>query len=142
MARVTQESIDRHNAQRRQYRKEHPEKHRQYYQQNRERYKTYQRSTEEQRKAYVWSIFRLNWDDYLSMLESQNYACALCQRPFGDGIRECVDHDHACCPAGKSCGKCVRGILCDDCNKGLGHFRDDPELLRKSADYLERQPQI
>lgn len=49
-----------------------------------------------------------------------------------------VDHDHKCCPEiGRSCGKCVRGILCHNCNTGLGKFRDDPALLGAAIAYLE-----
>jgi Recombination endonuclease VII len=52
-----------------------------------------------------------------------------------------IDHDHACCPPGpgklRSCGKCIRGLLCGNCNLGLSLFRDDPKRLRKAADYIE-----
>ena len=50
-----------------------------------------------------------------------------------------VDHDHDCCPANKkSCGQCVRGFLCGDCNRALGLFRDDVESLKKAVAYLTR----
>lgn len=64
--------------------------------------------------------------------------CLICgsQLPRGVG-RWHVDHDHACCSGHYSCGACVRGVLCSPCNMGLGQFRDDPEVLRRAADYIE-----
>ena len=57
----------------------------------------------------------------------------------GNGGNLHVDHDHRCCPSErKSCGKCVRGLLCRKCNTGLGMFKDNPELLRGAADYIEK----
>ena len=42
----------------------------------------------------------------------------------------CIDHDHET--------GFVRGILCSLCNTLLGHAKDDPEILRKAAEYLDR----
>lgn len=54
--------------------------------------------------------------------------CAICGRLPGSR-RHALDHDH-------TTGK-LRDLLCDFCNKGLGQFFDDPNLMRKAADYLE-----
>lgn len=56
-------------------------------------------------------------------------SCHLCGGPQRPGKTMCVDHCH-------TTGK-VRGALCDMCNKGLGQFRDNPELMRKAANYVE-----
>jgi hypothetical protein len=73
------------------------------------------------------------------MLAGQGQACAMCRRPFKKGERVCADHDHACCPpsptTAKTCGKCIRGLLCFRCNTALGYI----ELYRDRADaYLAR----
>lgn len=47
-----------------------------------------------------------------------------------------VDHDHACCPTGAGCKKCVRGYLCHDCNIAEGTLRT-PERARLLAVYME-----
>ncbi len=64
-------------------------------------------------------------DELDRLVEQQGGRCLICGR---DGP-EHVDHDH-------ETGE-VRGILCFNCNGGLGQFRDDPEALRRAADYLE-----
>jgi hypothetical protein len=62
--------------------------------------------------------------------------CELCgQPPNGRGSKAksahiCFDHDHA---TGRP-----RGWLCDRCNKVLGMVKDNPELLRILAAYLEK----
>lgn len=79
-------------------------------------------------------------DQFNSMLSAQGGKCAICDatEPGGQG-RWVIDHDHACCPGKGSCGECVRGLLCNACNVGLGMFKDDPDLIRVGAEYLERR---
>jgi len=81
-------------------------------------------------------------DDSLfkEMLRLQGGSCAICKSEKPDGNNGWhLDHDHSCCEGINTCGKCVRGILCSSCNKGLGHFRDSPELMQKAIWYLKRE---
>jgi hypothetical protein len=60
------------------------------------------------------------------MLEAQRYACAMGGKPFGENDRIFADHDHACRPkqhgaTAKTCGNCIRGLLCFRCNTALGY---------------------
>ena len=48
-----------------------------------------------------------------------------------------IDHDHSCCPGNRSCGKCVRGILCTQCNTALGLLKDSKEVLQNLIKYLD-----
>lgn len=76
----------------------------------------------------------LTKESYKKLFEAQQGRCAVC------GVspeKLAIDHDHACCPKEKSCGKCVRKLLCGTCNSGLGFFKDSPELLIKAAEYLK-----
>lgn len=83
--------------------------------------------------------YNLSPERYAAMLQAQDSCCAICgtDRPGGQG-RFHVDHDHKCCPGIRSCGRCVRGLLCNNCNAGLGRFEDNVVALRKAIDYLEQ----
>lgn len=70
-------------------------------------------------------------------MRSQFYRCAICNTPFVF-TQPCVDHDHVCCPGKKSCGKCLRQILCWRCNIVLGHVDDDIQLLTRMIGYLDK----
>lgn len=65
-------------------------------------------------------------------IAKQKGLCAICSCPAG-GKRHCsrlhVDHCH-------ETGK-FRGMLCSNCNKALGHAKDNSDILRKMADYLD-----
>lgn len=84
----------------------------------------------------VLKMYNLTRDEYEALLFAQNGVCAICLSPPGRR-GWAVDHDHSCCPGPRSCGKCVRGLLCDKCNIGLGYFNELPALLKRAANYLE-----
>ncbi len=70
--------------------------------------------------------YGLSLQDYRAMLERQGKVCGICKTP---GKPLCVDHSHA---TGK-----VRGLLCRDCNLGLGNYKDNPVFTRAATAYLE-----
>ena len=77
-------------------------------------------------------------DAYFEMLKAQNEVCYICgDKPSGVKRRLCVDHDHSCCPGSKTCGKCVRKLLCMQCNVALGAVKDNIKLLEKMIEYLK-----
>jgi hypothetical protein len=84
------------------------------------------------RRGYVLRKYGLTLEARDAMIASQGGRCAICPNVLDvSKPKGChVDHDH-------KTGK-VRGLLCSGCNLGLGHFRDDPALLRIAASYLER----
>jgi hypothetical protein len=86
---------------------------------------------------WLKTFYNVTAEWYAAKLAEQNGACALCHQedPLG---RLSVDHDHRCCPGVKSCGRCVRDLLCRACNRGLGGFNDDSILIRAGADYVDR----
>lgn len=86
------------------------------------------------------SLYGLTQAQYALLLEIQGMRCAMCWVPFGDDQNICIDHDHGCCEAEKrSCGGCVRGLLCRTCNAALGHIERKYDL---ACAYLEAPPAV
>lgn len=98
------------------------------------------RYSPERRRRDSLAKYHLTPEGYDAMLASQNGRCAVCFELPPDGKFLHVDHDHSCCPRKlSSCGTCVRGLLCLQCNNGLGRFSDDADRLRRAANYLEKK---
>lgn len=76
----------------------------------------------------VQSLYNVTSAQIDEMLAAQNRTCKICGGDNGPAKRLAVDHCH-------TTGK-VRGLLCDRCNHGLGHFRDNPGTLSAAIAYL------
>jgi hypothetical protein len=70
---------------------------------------------------------------YDAVFVEQGGACAICGTMKDKSL--VFDHNHACCPK-KSCGNCLRGLLCHNCNRFIGLAGDDPEVLLAAVEYI------
>jgi hypothetical protein len=83
-------------------------------------------------------MYGLTPERWQAMFNAQGGRCGICRSlPRDGGKRLCIDHDHSCCPRpNRSCGRCVRGLLCQRCNSGLERewrYRGESRLwLRRS----------
>lgn len=84
----------------------------------------------DQRPSKLKRTYGLTVGDFEELKKSQGGGCAICRTPFPDTPNPHVDHNH-------STGK-VRGLLCSQCNVGIGMFKDDPLRLNLAKEYLER----
>ncbi len=83
----------------------------------------------ESKDAYLKAKYAITEEQYWAIYQKQGGKCAIChchQR------YKClaVDHDHK---TGMG-----RGLLCEQCNRGLGRFFDSALRLRSAADYVEK----
>lgn len=91
--------------------------------------------------------YNLPWEEFAALHEAQGGLCAICSVAIsifpGEPNPAAIDHDHSCCVGrANSCGKCIRGLLCRECNHGIGKFRDSPALLESAIKYLARGSNI
>lgn len=81
-----------------------------------------------QRYVQVKHFYGLSAEQYDAMVKAQNHVCPICLKKDIRTLH--IDHCH-------KTGK-VRALICGRCNPGLGNFNDDPALLRRAAEYLEK----
>ena len=74
--------------------------------------------------------FNMTIEEYEALLKSQFGKCAICGNECKTGRRLSVDHTH-------DESMKVRGLLCKECNIGLGNFHDDPYLILRAYQYLK-----
>ena len=97
---------------------------RRYYIDNKEKYKKYWWNRQKK-------VFGIDETDYNNILLNQNNCCAICLRNINEfDNRLHIDHDHKT--------GLFRGLLCYNCNAGLGNFKDNIKSLKKAINYLTK----
>jgi Autographiviridae endonuclease VII len=93
---------------------------------NRKWRKNNQRSV---KNSYLKKKYGVTLEWYEEVLELQGGVCAICEGPPNskNGYYS-VDHCHK--------SGWTRGLLCSNCNSGIGNLRDDPDLVVKAGNYL------
>lgn len=91
------------------------------------------RNNPAKKRIQRFNQYGITESEYTDMLNSQKGCCAICgcSDTSDPKIFPVIDHCH-------DTGT-VRGLLCMSCNQGLGKFKDNPDLLRIAAEYLERK---
>lgn len=118
-----------------QWRKENPEK----VLQMQKRRNRVRRNSITERNSTLKRKFNITLEQYNKLLEKQDYKCAICSISQTNVKTFAVDHDHKCCKEkGRSCGNCVRGLLCQVCNQALGMFQDSDSILRSAINYINQ----
>lgn len=83
------------------------------------------------RKRILRINFQLTEEEYDQKLQKQSGCCAICKKHQDKlKLKLAVDHDHA---TGQ-----VRSLLCGNCNRGLGFFKDNSDFLQEAINYLLR----
>lgn len=82
------------------------------------------------RDCRLRTFYGITPEQYAQMILEQDNKCPICTRIFNTekGTEPHVEHDHY--------SGWVRGIVCENCNHGLGVFHDDVESLERSISYL------
>lgn len=80
--------------------------------------------------AYYRYKYGIDEEFYNIIFEQQNFSCAICgtKNSGRSRYRFHVDHDHKT--------NKFRGLLCSNCNRGLGYFNDDINKLNQAAIYI------
>lgn len=114
------------------WREENPEKYQEQYKNDIAKQKCreyYYNNKDNVKDTYLRTNYRITLEDYNFLLEKQNEKCKICNNECPTGKSLAVDHNHET--------RKVRGLLCKNCNIGLGMFFDNIDFLESAVVYLK-----
>jgi len=85
------------------------------------------------KKCNLKRKYNLTPEEVDAMLSGQSFSCLICHGDLRI-LKRHIDHNH-------KTGK-VRGILCSNCNKGIGMLGENTETLSRAISYLQREDKI
>lgn len=106
------------------------------YKRSRRKYLKTTKGKKTNKNNHLKCAYGITLKDYTQILEEQECVCAICgaDDPGGGNNHFHVDHNHI---TGE-----IRGLLCINCNRGLGGFKDNIETILRAAQYLVQQKLI
>lgn len=112
--------------------------------------KCYIKSKEKSKKEIIeykrfWNTqkkYNINKEQFIELWNKQNGKCAICNKNMTmpenkrRQIMSCVsiDHNHKT--------NITRELLCSSCNKGIGHFDENIDILQQAINYLKKHEKI
>lgn len=101
---------------------------------SRQNSKNYQKNNPDKVFQFQLNKYNISVEDYNLLLIKQNYVCAICHKQCIYKPRLSVDHCH-------ETGK-IRGLLCGNCNTGLGKFKESKDIMLSAIRYLEENGDV
>jgi len=90
----------------------------------------YLKNKSKSQELHLKNTYNLTIDDYNKIFDEQKGCCKICEKHQSEfKAKLAVDHCH-------QTGK-IRGLLCNNCNRGLGHLKDSVLLLKKAIKYIK-----
>lgn len=115
------------------YYKQNPEKQKEKNDSQKENRQLYYNSEDgiiSSRKTHLKRMYNISLEDYNEISIKQDHKCAICggYETYYRNKVLCVDHSH-------DTGE-IRGLLCNTCNRALGLFKENFEILQNAINYL------
>lgn len=86
------------------------------------------------------ATYGITKEEWFVLKSTQHGVCALCFEPDDESRRLSVDHDHSHCGSKRACKKCIRGLLCGNCNRMMGFVEKRMVLRGMFVTYLNYRP--